>query len=243
MSQKSQTYTVELDYKGLANMGTWMVGTLQTEQDRDRLDDGLTGAGLEKAAVARLLSATRKRVFLLHDVHRPEPCLLHSRWAMSYLRGPLTRGEIERLSAAGPAVPPPATGEASLSQGPPLLPPPFETLYLQRNGGELAQLHLVVKHAARYKGAGETVGSSAWPLAAASAAEALESERFAVEEGTLGDAAPEALQYAGLPEWLDDGAAKAIEKALRDRLPDKLAVRVYKDPLIGERSSEASPDP
>jgi len=227
---------VDLDYKGLANMGTWMVGTLQTEQDRDRLDDGLTGAGLEKAAVERLLGATRKRVFLLHDVHRPEPCLLHSRWAMSYLRGPLTRDEIERLSAAGPAAPPPATEEASPSQGPPLLPPPFETLYLRGNGGELAQLHLVVKHAARYKGAGESVGSSAWPLAAASAAEALESERFAVEEGALGDTAPEALQYAGLPEWLDDGTAKAIEKALRDRLPDKLAVRVYKDPLIGERS-------
>ena len=58
---------VDLDYKGLANMGTWMVGTLQTEQDRDRLDEGLTGAGLEKGAVQRLLGATRKRVFLLHD--------------------------------------------------------------------------------------------------------------------------------------------------------------------------------
>ncbi|MES1211484.1 MAG: helicase HerA-like domain-containing protein, partial [Acidobacteriota bacterium] len=71
---------VDLDYKGLANMGTWMVGTLQTEQDRARLREGLTTTGVDAAKVDRLLDATRKRVFLLHDIHRSEPCLLHSRW-------------------------------------------------------------------------------------------------------------------------------------------------------------------
>ncbi|HSD66168.1 MAG TPA: helicase HerA-like domain-containing protein, partial [Vicinamibacteria bacterium] len=89
---------VDLDYKGLANMGTWLVGTLQTQQDRERLAGGLQGAGLEPSAVAKLLAGTRKRVFLLHDVHRKAPCLLQSRWAMSYLRGPLTRDEISRLT-------------------------------------------------------------------------------------------------------------------------------------------------
>ena len=64
---------VDLDYKGLANMGTWLVGTLQTQQDRERLEGGLQGAGLEAATVEKLLAATKKRVFLLHDVHRPAP--------------------------------------------------------------------------------------------------------------------------------------------------------------------------
>ncbi len=64
---------VDLDYKGLANMGLWAVGTLQTERDRDRLMEGLTGTGLPSAAIATLLGATRKRVFLLHDVHRGAP--------------------------------------------------------------------------------------------------------------------------------------------------------------------------
>ena len=62
---------VDLDYKGLSNMGTWMVGTLQTQQDRERLSGGLQGAGLEPKAVEKLLAGTKKRVFLLHDVHRP----------------------------------------------------------------------------------------------------------------------------------------------------------------------------
>jgi hypothetical protein len=225
---------VDLDYKGLANMGTWMVGTLQTEQDRDRLDDGLTGAGLEKAAVERLLGATRKRVFLLHDVHRKEPCLLHSRWAMSYLRGPLTRDEIGRLTRGRPSVSPaPAVSAAA---GPPLLPAPFENLYLACQRGGLAEVHLLVKHAVRYKGAGESIGLNAWPLGGATAAEALEAERFEVDEGAVEDEAPTDLRYGAVPEWLTAGASRTIEKALRDRLPDKLAVTVYADPVTGERS-------
>ena len=34
---------VDLDYKGLANMGMWFVGKLQTAQDRARLREGLLG--------------------------------------------------------------------------------------------------------------------------------------------------------------------------------------------------------
>src|SRR4029079_14997239 len=58
---------VDLDYKGLANMGVWMVGKLQTRQDRDRLREGLLGAGMSEKDVDTLLDGTRKRVFLLHD--------------------------------------------------------------------------------------------------------------------------------------------------------------------------------
>jgi hypothetical protein len=227
---------VDLDYKGLANMGTWMVGTLQTEQDRDRLDDGLTGAGLEKAAVERLLGATRKRVFLLHDVHREEPCLLHSRWAMSYLRGPLTREEIGRLMGGrAPDAAEPAASEPAA--GPPVLPAPFEHRYLPRHDGQLAELHLVVKHAARYRGGGEMVGLSAWPLGGATAAEALEAERFEVVEAEVGEVPPADIRYGALPEWLAGNPAREIERALRQRLPDRLLVTVLVDPDTKEQST------
>src|SRR6185369_43129 len=120
----------------------------------------------------KLLAATRKRVFLLHDVHRAKPCLLQSRWAMSYLRGPLTRDEIARLmkdrkagaTAGQPAPSARARAEAAAS-GPPVLPPPLRHAFLKRHGGELANPYLLVKYAVRYKGAGETVDLRAWPLA------------------------------------------------------------------------------
>ena len=177
---------VDLDYKGLANMGTWMVGTLQTQQDRERLESGLSGAGLEAGAVKKLLAATRKRVFLLHDVHRKAPCLLESRWAMSYLRGPLTREEISRLMKAKAATAAPVATKAEAGpSGPPVLPPPFRHLYLARRSGEVATAHLLVKYAVRYKGNDEQVGVKAWPLAGATPADTLEAEPIEVDEASL----------------------------------------------------------
>jgi DNA helicase HerA-like ATPase len=222
---------VDLDYKGLANMGTWMVGTLQTQQDRDRLAGGLQGAGLEPKAVEALLGATKKRVFLLHDVHRPGPCLLQSRWAMSYLRGPLTREEISRLTGTSPAAEaaarPRAEAEAS---GPPVLPAPFRHLYLKKRGGSVATPHLLVKYAVRYKGAEEAIGVRAWPLGGATPADTLEAEPFEVDEASVVAETPPGLRYLELPAWLASSGGKGVEKALRDRLDDKLTVTVLRDP-------------
>ena len=95
---------VDLDYKGLSNCGCWWVGTLQTERDRRRLADGLTdAAGLTD--VDALLNQTKKRTFLLHDVHRKGPEIFETRWAMSYLRGPMTRDELTKLKKAAPPAP------------------------------------------------------------------------------------------------------------------------------------------
>ena len=88
---------VDLDYKGLANTGTWFLGRLQTERDKARVLDGLEAAaagGLDRAEADRILSALGKRVFLLHDVHEREPVVFHTRWTLSYLRGPLSRDQI-----------------------------------------------------------------------------------------------------------------------------------------------------
>ncbi len=96
---------VDLDYKALSNAGTWFLGRLQTERDKARVLDGLegvasgTGRGFDRQGLDTLLSGLDKRVFLLHNVHESAPVLLQSRWAMSYLRGPMGRDEIRALMA------------------------------------------------------------------------------------------------------------------------------------------------
>jgi hypothetical protein len=224
---------VDLDYKGLANMGTWMVGTLQTQQDKERLASGLQGAGLEGGAAEQLLGATKKRVFLLHDVHRQAPCLLQSRWAMSYLRGPLTREEISRLMKAKPAVAaaPAAPKSEAPPTGPPVLPVPFRNFYLAQRSGQVAAAHLLVKYAVRYKGVEERVGVRAWPLGGATPADALEAEPIEVDEVAVATDAPTDLRYLDLPGWLAASGAKGVERALRERLDDQLTVKVLRDPV------------
>ncbi len=94
---------VDLDYKALSNAGTWFIGKLQTEQDKARLLDGLEGVDVQegefdRAQIDRLISALGKRVFLLHNVHEKEPQIFHTRWAMAYLRGPITRTKLGELN-------------------------------------------------------------------------------------------------------------------------------------------------
>ena len=91
---------VDLDYKGLGNTGTWFIGRLQTDRDKQRVLDGLESAaagGINRAEADRLLSGLDKRVFLLHNVHESGPVLFQTRWTMSYLRGPLSREQIRAL--------------------------------------------------------------------------------------------------------------------------------------------------
>ncbi len=92
---------VDLDYKALSNAGTWVIGKLQTDQDKERLLDGLEGAapGLDRKAFDKMISLLDKRVFLLHNVHEDAPQVFGTRWAMNYLPGPLTRSQIPALNA------------------------------------------------------------------------------------------------------------------------------------------------
>ena len=88
----------DLDYKGLANIGTWFIGRLRTGRDRDRALEGLegAGAGFDRAHFEGPLSTLPPRVFLLQST-TGNPRFLQSRWAMSYLRGPLTRDQLSVL--------------------------------------------------------------------------------------------------------------------------------------------------
>ncbi len=97
---------VDLDYKGLANTGTWFIGRLQTERDKARVLEGLEGASAEagakfqRAQMEQMLSALGQRVFLMNNVHEEVPVVFQTRWVLSYLRGPLTRDQIRELMAA-----------------------------------------------------------------------------------------------------------------------------------------------
>ena len=104
---------VDLDYKGLSNTGTWFLGRLQTDRDKARVLDGLegvaagTGASFDRSAMDTLLAGLGKRIFLLHNVHDDAPVVFETRWAMSYLRGPVTREGIKRLMDPIKAAQPP----------------------------------------------------------------------------------------------------------------------------------------
>ncbi|HEX4905314.1 MAG TPA: DUF87 domain-containing protein [Acidimicrobiales bacterium] len=92
---------VDVDYKALSNAGTWMIGRLQTEQDKARLLDGLAAAagGVDTAAVGDTIAGLDKREFVLRQAGSDAPTTFTTRWAMSYLRGPLTREQIATLMA------------------------------------------------------------------------------------------------------------------------------------------------
>ncbi len=91
---------VDLDYKGLSNIGTWFIGRLQTTQDIERVIDGLggkVGSNFEKNEIKNLLSNLKKRTFFLKSAHLDDIRLFSTRWVMSYLKGPLKRDEISML--------------------------------------------------------------------------------------------------------------------------------------------------
>jgi hypothetical protein len=155
---------------------------------------------------------------------------------MSYLRGPLTRDEISRLMKdRGKAEAPPAPGSAGRS-APPIVPAPLKSHYYASHGGEVAEPYLLVKYAVRYKGAGETVATRAWPLGAPSAPELFEGEALEIDEGRVAAEPGSPLRYADPPSYLAEAGAKGLERAIKDRLADKLAIRLLHDPLTKSTS-------
>ncbi|MFZ5815979.1 MAG: ATP-binding protein [Bacillota bacterium] len=148
---------VDLDYKALSNAGTWFLGRLQTERDKARVLDGLEGAsgagGFDRGEMERLLSALGSRVFLMHNVHEEGPVLFSTRWAMSYLPGPLTREQIRSLAvpaqapvaaaAASPAVAESRPAVPGMTGQRPALPPEIPQFYLEVRSREVDGERLV----------------------------------------------------------------------------------------------------
>lgn len=145
---------VDLDYKALGNAGTWFIGRLQTERDKGRLLDGLdsaaatSGVQFNRSKMEGLLSKLGNRVFLMNNAHEDAPVIFQTRWALSYLRGPLTRDQIkilmDPLKASGqiatgvPASTSSAPITSAVLQGasphPPAMPPDVPTFYLPVRG-------------------------------------------------------------------------------------------------------------
>lgn len=149
---------VDLDYKGLANTGTWIIGRLQTERDKARILEGLegvaggTGLKFDRQEMEQTLAGLESRIFVLNNVHEEGTEVFETRWAMSYLRGPLTRNQIKTLmtpvksssgtvTAAEPTPPRPPTAagptiELSTKAREPLLPPEVPRYFVPvRNNG------------------------------------------------------------------------------------------------------------
>jgi len=139
---------VDLDYKGLSNTGTWFIGRLQTERDKARVLEGLegiaagTGQKFDRQEMEQLLAGLSNRIFLLNNTHEDAPEVFETRWAMSYLCGPLTRNQIKTLmtgqkpqpsptaqavSTASPAVTPVA---AAAQSSRPVLPPEVKQYFI-----------------------------------------------------------------------------------------------------------------
>jgi hypothetical protein len=113
---------VDVDYKALSNAGTWFIGKLQTDQDRQRLLDGLMSASnsATRGALDQLISRLGKRVFVLHNIHAQQPILFQTRWSMNFLAGPMTRTQIPALNQLVGArlIEPPSLSNDRSSVGP-----------------------------------------------------------------------------------------------------------------------------
>lgn len=145
---------MDLDYKSLSNAGTWFLGRLQTDRDKKRILDGLEGASLEgggkfnRGEIETLLSNLDKRTFLLHNVHEDHPIVFYTRWAMSYLRGPLTRTQIKNLVKVPRVVKKtitPKTTSSEVSNVKPILPKEIKSLYLKRSIDESTKSEYLYK--------------------------------------------------------------------------------------------------
>jgi hypothetical protein len=156
---------VDLDYKGLSNTGTWLIGRLQTERDQARVLDGLEGAtsaagkGFNRKQMEIIMAGLKSRMFLMNNVHEETPVVFESRWAMSYLRGPLTRTQIKMLMDPMKSVKTPLTTQPTPlktqptidsagtndSSNQPILPPDIEQFFVPIRGDRQKGVNLVYK--------------------------------------------------------------------------------------------------
>jgi len=218
---------VDLDYKGLSNAGTWFLGRLQTERDKARVLDGLEGASattggtFDRKRTEAILSGMKSRVFYMNNVHDDGPSVFHTRWAMSYLRGPLTRGQIKKLmagkrataaaqaqAAAGPA---PEQAKGRVKGARPVVPPAVPEAFVLRSGSVPDGGKLVYRPAllgrARLHHVQATRGVDRWselsvltPLTGRIAVDPWGSGRVCAAEAPDLDEAPDPeASYASLP--------------------------------------------
>jgi len=247
---------VDLDYKGLGNTGTWFLGRLQTERDKEKVIEGLeteAGAaegGLDRKRMDRLLSGLEKRTFLVGNVHAAGPELIKTRWAMSYLRGPLTRSEVRRLmqdrkeEAAVPdsirkgSVQPSGPGsrtvsEPDLTPDRPVVPPDVREVFLSTGTSDDTDSDVVWRPAllglAGLHYARASLGVDVWqdvavlsPISESPATDPWDGAKEMRQIPDLDQSTPAVARYGPLP-------ASAIGAKQRRRWPSQLKAWLYRE--------------
>jgi len=259
---------VDLDYKALSNIGTWFLGRLQTERDKARVLDGLEGAsaaageGFDRAAIDRLLSGLRSRVFLFHNVHEAGPALLETRWVMSYLAGPIDRDGIRRLAAAAPgpaiaahapaapvAAAPPAPGREA---APPVLPPEIPQLFLplRRAAPEVVYRPVAIGFGRAHiedarRGVAAAVDAARLvPLDASGVVDWTSAGEPGLTAGELEPAPAAGASFAALPSRAARPASWATwERAFATALYRTVAIRLWRSRALGETSRPEEGEP
>ena len=234
---------VDLDYKALANTGTWFIGRLQTERDKARVIEGLLGSSskLTKAELESLLSGLGSRKFLLNNVHEDAPVVFESRWVMSYLRGPLTRDQIRTLMAGrapGAVAAAQAPSPASVPPGSalPSLPPGIRQVFLPSDG--TLQARLVGAATVRFSDAKSGLEETREVLLAApfpsGLAEAEWTESLDASPKAFLSAPPEGATFGALPTAAATAKNYAAwEKAFTRWVADHERLALWKCPALG----------
>ncbi len=254
---------VDLDYKGLANCGTWLLGRLQTERDKLRVLDGLegastqAGASFDRAEMQRVLSGLGNRVFLMNNVHEDQPVVFQSRWALSYLRGPLTREQISRLMSErkgaregdAPAEPSPRPLAGALADARPIVPPEAAERFVSRRANLPQGASVLYRPAllgqAKVHFAQAATGVDVWQdvMLLAAIDESLPADAWSAADDRSDDAPevesqPEAgAKFAKLPSELARPKKYAeLATALKDSLYRSRKLKLLKCPALKETS-------
>ena len=239
---------IDLDYRGLGNIGTWLVGRLQTEQDKARIRDALLAAasatGISASELEARIATLEPRQFLLHSLHRPRPAVFKTRSALTVLHGPFSEEQLRALTepmrrsaatAPGLVAPPGASAAPATRPGPPLTggDPRLGPLYEVDRGEAL--LFLLLKFGVRFRvgavASEESVHELAFPVEqAATAADVLEHAPFSVAGVPFQATTPADVTFAPVPEWVVGLKAEGLHGALKQRLPSKLETKLLVDP-------------
>ncbi len=234
---------VDLDYKALANTGTWFIGRLQTERDKARVIEGLLGSSskLSKSELEALLAGLGSRKFLLNNVHEEAPVVFESRWVMSYLRGPLTRDQIKTLMAGKKPSIAPTVQVPTAASGPsggqlPSLPPGIRQFFLPSDG--TLQPRLVGSASVRFSDAKSGIEETRDVLLAASLpsglAEAEWTEPLDASPKEFVSTPPADATFAELPSVAASAKNYAVwEKAFSRWVADHERLALLKCPALG----------
>lgn len=250
---------VDLDYKGLSNIGTWFLGRLQTERDKARVLEGLEGAAgtagqeFDRGKMEQVLAGLGNRVFLMNNVHDGYASVFQTRWAMSFLAGPLARGQISRLMADRKAAAKTTAdrteglGAAEAEPSPPerpVVPAGVTERFLGTNLRPTEGARLVYRPTLYGEGSmhfiRKTADLDAWrdakriiPCHRRFPDDVWESSEPAPEDADFMDEPEEDFVFGNLPDELRGKAKfRSYESQFKDYLYRHCSATIYKSPLV-----------